>query len=87
MFLKNLSLLVHVSIGETPTDEMTALIHCLINPAWIRTLDQLPWNVESVLVVNGVIQAFIHPKHMNVVHQLPESQPPHRDELEGSEGK
>jgi len=62
--LKNIALLVHVSIGLTDTDTMAALIHCLVDPTWLQLPDEPPWDVNYVLVINGVIKAFVRPERI-----------------------
>jgi DNA-directed RNA polymerase II subunit RPB2 len=65
--LKNIALLVHVSIGITDTNTMAALVHCLVDPRWVRMSWEPPWDVEHVLVINGVIKAFIDPDKMDTM--------------------
>lgn len=59
--LKNLALLTHVTIGCVDTDDLAALVHCILPPDWIRLMDDFPWDVNCVLLVNGVIKAYIFP--------------------------
>ena len=62
--LKNMALLLHVSTGVTDTNTMAALIFCLVDPTWLRMPHEPPWDVKYVLVVNGVVKAFVDPTHM-----------------------
>lgn len=65
--LKNLALLVHVTVGTTSTDDLGALVHCLVPPQWIRTTDELAWDIGTTLVVNGVIKGYVYPPAIGVV--------------------
>lgn len=61
--IKNLALLVHVSIGYVTTPEMCALVHCIIPPQFICEVEDnaIPWDGRFTIIINGVISAFYFP--------------------------
>ena len=68
---KNIALLVHVTVAETSTDEMAALVHGLVHPSYLCTLDELAWDVRYTLIINGVIVSYINPaKFQALEHDL-----------------
>lgn len=65
--LKNLALLVHVSVGTTCTNDLAALVFGLVDPAWVCMADEMPWDVGTTLVINGVIKGFVAPAKLRTM--------------------